>query len=113
LFPSVQNGSLKSAPKGIDPKLQCTVKVEGGAGETEPMAASKQEWNTEFQLYQILIPPRQRILTFQQSPVSEYTSEVEVSLNTSRVDLVTQETRWIKEATATFVRITSLTKKKN
>jgi len=77
------------------------------------MAASKQEWNTEFQLYQILIPPRQRILTFQQSPVSEYTSEVEVSLNTSRVDLVTQETRWIKEATATFVRITSLTKKKN
>ncbi|KAL6067852.1 Ras GTPase activating protein ira2 [Balamuthia mandrillaris] len=81
----VKTGSLHTPMKGIDPKLQCSVRVETGLGETEPKSGTEQVWNTEFRF-----------------PVAEYFPEVEVSLNTSRVDLVTQETRWIKEAGLTI-----------
>eukprot|EP01087_Luapelamoeba_hula_P022182 TRINITY_DN7891_c0_g1_i3.p1 TRINITY_DN7891_c0_g1~~TRINITY_DN7891_c0_g1_i3.p1 ORF type:complete len:727 (+),score=115.35 TRINITY_DN7891_c0_g1_i3:335-2515(+) len=82
---SVLDGKIVKVPKGIDPKIKCTVVVEGAAGDTEALHPSRLDWKTEFKF-----------------PLSETEVGVEVALASTHVDLVTQEQRSAREGVATL-----------
>jgi len=76
----IKNGLLNTNIKGIQPRLQCVIIIENQVGQTVDEIGNK-EWNTEFLF-----------------PVSEHYLQIEIELNVSRIDLVTQEMRWVRLA---------------